>query len=404
MKNQSFSIALLKGVIQHYAWGGYDYIPRLLQIENRMREPYAELWFGAHAKAPSKALIENKSVSLDALIKKQLSVLGDFVVAKFGACLPYLLKVLDARDMLSIQVHPTKQQAEAGFARENKLGVPLNAPHRNYKDDNHKPEVHVALTDFWMLHSFRPEEEIAELLATAPEFMPLADIFEDGGIEGLYKRIMQAPQRQIDAMLEPLIQRLEQEQPQDMDQPDYWALKASKTFPLPYGFRDRGIFSIYLLNLLHLKPGQGTFQDAGVLHAYLQGTNIELMANSDNVLRGGLTPKHNDVDELLKIVTYRCGRPGILMGDKLSEIERVYKTPAPDFELRRLQLSGGQTYNLNSSGPEIVLIIAGNLLITLCDETLSLSHGQALFISAGTALTLKSSAKTVLYCAAVPQQ
>ena len=271
---EPFALAKLDGVVQHYAWGGYDFIPDLINSPNRENQPFAELWYGAHTKAPSTVHVFEKTVQLDTYIRNNSQILGERVVDAFGGALPYLLKVLDAHDMLSIQAHPSKIQAEEGFARENELEIPHDAPHRSYKDDNHKPEVHVALTDFWMLHSFRPTEEIEHLLQITTEFKSLAPILKTDGIKGLYKKIMLAPQEEIDSLLEPLIQRLENETTDDMDSPNYWALKASKVFPLPAGHRDRGIFSIYLLNLLHLKPGEATFQDAGELHAYLYGTNI----------------------------------------------------------------------------------------------------------------------------------
>ncbi len=146
----------LKGKVQHYAWGGTEYIPQLLGEENPGHQPYAEYWMGAHTSSPSVVLFdETHHTTLDRLIKEDPHAwLGDKVTTRFGA-LPYLFKVLDVRDMLSIQVHPTKAEAEKGFARENEAGIPLSASNRNYKDDNHKPEVMVALSEFWLLHGFK---------------------------------------------------------------------------------------------------------------------------------------------------------------------------------------------------------------------------------------------------------
>jgi len=402
MKNDSRNLFPLRPIPQHYAWGGYDFIPKLLGVDNAACQPFAELWFGAHAKAPSIVTVESRDMPLNELITSDPSVLGQEVQQRFGR-LPYLLKVLDARDMLSIQVHPSKQQAEEGFARENELGVPLDAPERNYKDDNHKPEVHVALTDFWMLHGFRPEREIAEQLKRVPEFAPLLPLLETGGIKRLYQTIMQAPQKEIDARLQPLIQRLHAQQPDDPDQQDYWALKAARSFPLPGGHLDRGIFSIYLLNLLHLKPGEGTFQDAGVLHAYLHGTNIELMANSDNVLRGGLTPKHVDVQELLRTVQFKCGRPDILQGEFISECEQCYHTPAADFQLSRLRIPANQSFAQQTGGPEIWLVLQGDVDVKSEASAQHLCKGNALFVAAHTEVTLSAAADSMLCRATVPE-
>ncbi len=312
----------LVGVAQHYAWGGYDLIPQLLGVDNAARQPYAELWMGAHPRGLALAEINGTRLTLDRLIAADpWLTLGADVALRYAGRLPYLFKVLDVRDMASIQAHPSHAQAEEGFARENAAGVPIDAPERLYRDENHKPEVHVVLTDFWMLHGFRPLEEMAEVLASEPELAPLAaDLPEKlraGGersvlLRELYARLMTMAQPQVNAVLNPLITRLESEESAGRlhkENPGFWALRAARTFPLPGGHRDRGIFSIFLLNLVHLLPGQGTFQPAGTLHAYLEGADVELMAASDNVLRGGLTPKHVDVPELLATLSFRDGRP-----------------------------------------------------------------------------------------------
>jgi mannose-6-phosphate isomerase class I len=224
--------------------------------------------------------------------------------------------------MLSIQVHPTKEQAAAGFARENAAGIDLGAAERNYKDDNHKPEVAVALTDFWMLHGFRPLDQIAEALRKVPELcssMPdfSARLVRAGDVtqarrdllRDLYRAVMTMPQEHVDLLLNALVERLASGAWSDKDGPDYWVARAAETFPPVGRHRDRGIFSIYLLNLVHLRPGQGTFQPAGTLHAYPEGVTVELMASSDNVLRGGLTRKHVDVSELMGILSFDDGTP-----------------------------------------------------------------------------------------------
>jgi mannose-6-phosphate isomerase class I len=168
----------LHGVVQHYDWGGYDFIPKLLGIANSERKPFAELWMGAHPKAPATADVAGLAMPLDQLIAEVPDrILGPSASARFGGRLPYLFKVLDVASMLSIQVHPTKEQAAAGFARENAAGIDLGAAERNYKDDNHKPEVAVAVTDFWMLHGFRPLEQIAEALRKVPELCSIMPDF-----------------------------------------------------------------------------------------------------------------------------------------------------------------------------------------------------------------------------------
>jgi mannose-6-phosphate isomerase len=174
----------LVGKIQHYAWGGYNYIPQLLGTPAG-KEPSAEYWMGAHPSAPSAIHLNGDTLTLDQLISRQpAEVIGAPVWERFKE-LPYLFKVLDVREMLSIQVHPTKAEAEKGFARENAAGISLNAPHRNYKDANHKPEIMVALSEFWLLHGFLPEDKLANVLHTVPEFNSLKSVYEKEGYFGL---------------------------------------------------------------------------------------------------------------------------------------------------------------------------------------------------------------------------
>jgi mannose-6-phosphate isomerase len=372
-------VLTLRGVVQHYDWGGHNFIPDLLGIENATGKPYAELWIGAHAKAPSMVEIESGpepfDVPLDEFIARAPeAILGQAASARFNSRLPYLFKILDVHKMLSIQAHPTLAQAKDGFARENAEGVPIDAGSRNYKDATHKPEIGVALTDFWMLHGFRPLEQIAETLDRTAELGPLMPAFSQrlkaaghdhatrrGLLRELYSNVMTMPQQQVDLLLDELLVRLREKAPNSKEGPDYWALRAAESFPLPGGHRDRGIFSVYLLNLVHLQPGQGTFQPAGVLHAYLEGVNVELMANSDNVLRGGLTTKHVDVPELLKILTFEGGTPEVISGVQLSAEQRVYHTPAEEFELSRIALrprgryAGEATY-----GPKALIVLEGS--------------------------------------------
>ncbi|MBN1559976.1 mannose-6-phosphate isomerase, class I [candidate division KSB1 bacterium] len=394
----------LRGVVKHYAWGGYDFIPDLLGLRNDHKLPFAELWLGAHAQAPAKLMSGNSETFLDRFIKNDAkSALGQHVIGRFGKNLPYLFKVLDAREMLSIQVHPSKSQAEEGFARENASAVALDAPNRCYKDDNHKPEVHVALTDFWMLHGFQPRKEIERRLKATPEFRPLLSPFYASGVAGLYRHIMLLPQNQVDAMLNSLIMRLNSEKPKDMDQADYWAQRAAETFPSPDGHRDRGLFSIYLLNLLHLKPGESTFQGAGVLHAYLFGTTMELMASSDNVLRGGLTEKYIDVNELMRTVDYSDERAEIFTGQAVSYAERIYRTPAEDFELSKLTLYADESFaNDRCETPEIVLLLHGKIAVKYKQQQDIFNRGEAFFSPATTRYQITALNNATLFRARVP--
>jgi len=410
----------LQGAVQHYDWGGYEFIPALLGIENCERKPYAELWIGAHPQAPSTARIEGVSVTLDRLISEAVEeILGPEAARRFAGRLPYLFKVLDARKMLSIQAHPAKSQAEEGFARENAAGIPLQASHRSYRDDNHKPEVHVALTEFWMLHGFRPLEEIPEILDAVPELAPampdLLKRLQEAGqnpdasrklLRALYESVMTMPQERVDSILDPLLERLQKEELSDKSSPDFWALHAAEEFPLPGGHRDRGIFSIYLLNLVHLKPGQGTFQPAGTLHAYLEGVNVELMVSSDNVLRGGLTSKHVNVPELMRILRFESGRPDVLEGVALSDTERVYRTPAEEFELSRIALAPGKPHIQPAGhGPDALLVLEGSLSVQTQDRMLHLERGAILLAPHSVGYSIEShTPSAVLFKASIPDE
>jgi mannose-6-phosphate isomerase len=411
-------VLTLQGVVQHYDWGGHHYIPDLLGAENPTRKPFAELWIGAHAKAPSMVEAPGGQEPLDKLIAEApVAILGPAANAHFGSRLPYLFKILDVHKMLSIQAHPTLTQARRGFARENAEGIPIEAGSRNYKDDNHKPEIGVALTEFWMLHGFRPLEEIAETFTQTPELGSLMSDFPQrlaaaghdhdarrGLLRELYGKVMAIPQEQVDLLLNSLLSRLRTSASPDKDSADYWALRAAEDFPLPGGHRDRGIFSVYLLNLVHLRPGQGTFQPAGVLHAYLEGVNVELMANSDNVLRGGLTTKHVDVPELLNILTFEGGTPEILDGHLVSAHERVYRTPAEEFELSRIGLPAHGRYAGEATyGPKALLVLHGSATITAAGQGTSLGRGASVLISSGTEFVLETRADDlVVFQAGLP--
>lgn len=350
------------------AWGGKSFIPGLFHIDNRARTPHAEAWLGTHKDGPSTVSMSDQSpVLLGELIASEpRRFLGNEAIGKFGPVLPYLLKVLDAEEILSIQVHPSKQQAEEGFARED-LTKPVKE--RTYKDGNHKPEMHVPLTDFFMLHSFRPDEEIHKVLTEIGEFKPLVHLFENQRLEGLYKEIMTMDQDEVDGILDPLIRRLTPKfdgGQLNMDSNGYWACKAAKIHSLSGGHFDRGLFSVFLMNLLHLKPGQGTFQPARVPHSYLFGTTIELMAQSDNTLRAGLTPKKVDVPELLNVIDFSWRKPQILSGvTSMSECgeETVYPSPMEEAVLSRITVENGFHHVKGPHSFDTLVVLEGEGMI-----------------------------------------
>ena len=259
----------IRGTVQNYAWGGTRYIADLLGA-NLNGEKAAEYWLGAHANAPSILTTSEGMRALDAFLQEDLtSTLGTEISANFGR-LPFLFKVLDVHDVLSIQVHPNKLEAEKGFRRENELGIPLTASNRNYKDDNHKPEIMVALSDFWLLHGFLQREELIQVLTNTPELTPLLPLLENEGYYGLYKKVMEQSNHESETILRPLVNRilpLYKANKLDKSSPDYWAAKAVDSVQ-DTSILDKGIYSIYFFNIVKANIGEAIFQDAGVPHAY----------------------------------------------------------------------------------------------------------------------------------------
>jgi len=402
---QGPGVLRLHGGVQHYAWGSTDFIPDLIGEPNPDGEPYAELWLGAHPERPSEVQLGAAEVGLDRLVAAcPERLLGEPTAHRYRE-LPYLFKVLSAAVPLSIQAHPTREQAEAGYAREEASGIPLSAPHRNYKDTNHKPEALVALTEFHALRGFRPLAEIAALPAEVPEFATLLEGFEptSRGLQLLYRRLMTAEQGVVDAGLAPLIERLDREAPSDARDRGYWTLEADRQFSRG-GHHDRGLFSVWLLNLMRLAPGEGIYLPAGNLHAYLRGTGMELMANSNNVLRGGLTPKHVDVDELLDVVTFEGDEPEVIRA-VADGPESIYPTPAEEFELRRIDLpAGGEWHSGRQHGADILIVTTADSDLTLESggRLLGLARGESLFAPAGVPYSLRTGAPATVFRATVP--
>lgn len=395
----------LRGTVKHYDWGGHAFIPSLLKTDNKENQPFAEYWMGVHPQDNCTIeLPDQHRVLLKEHLKNHPGFLGKEVQQRFGH-LPYLFKVLDVHKMLSIQVHPSKAAAEKEFARENAEGIPIDSLRRNYKDDNHKPELMVALSDFWLLHGFKAPEEMAYTLLNVTELRELLPVFNQSGYEGLYKHVMEMPQEDVNRILQPLINNLatvyKDKQPDKYDE-DFWAAKAAYSFP-HNGKIDRGIFSIYLFNLVHLKKGEGIFQDAGVPHAYLEGQNVEIMASSDNVLRGGLTNKHIDVKELLKHVKCEATYPRILTGELIGNAEKVYRSSAPDFQLSMFELKAGNMIPFSPLTAEIILLTEGNAELDNGSGPLKLEPGHpSAIIFPGKEVKLSSAAGAIVFRASVP--
>jgi mannose-6-phosphate isomerase len=406
MMQNSGKISKLEGVVRHYAWGGFEFIPQLLHVSNPDRKPFAEYWMGAHNDSPSLVHFNGSGpVALNKLIQSDPErLLGERVKKSFGR-LPYLFKVQDVKEILSIQVHPNKKSAEKEFEAENNLNIPIDAPNRNYKDDNHKPELMLALSDFYLLHGLKNPEAMRDTLQHTPELRSLLTIFDQSGYKSLYALVMGMTQEEVNSMLQPLIDRiipLYNAGRLSKDEEDFWAARAALTYNKP-GVIDRGIFSIYLLNVVRLKPGQAIFQAEGVLHAYMEGKNMEIMANSDNVLRGGLTPKHVDVPELMKHVRFEAVNPEIIRGVPIEENgEEIFPSPAADFELRRLQLSTGDEVSVKTMTADIFFVLDGNVEAECNGEKIDLKGGESLFAAASSDIQFKAKLDSMLFHATVP--
>ena len=393
-------ISMLKNTVQEYAWGSYTAIAELLGNPYPSVNPQAELWMGAHPKAPSLIEYEGKRLSLAEVIENNPEeILGKAAARKFDNRLPYLFKVLAAAKPLSIQAHPNQEQAEEGFERENRLGIPMVASNRNYKDDSHKPECLCALTRFWGLRGFRSISEILSLtkkicpVELEPELRDLRKHPDSSGLKSFFHALMtMTPERKRNTITQAVCTAQKENDPIFK-----WILRLYDDYP-----QDIGVLSPIFLNLICLEPGQAMFLPAGELHAYLDGVGIELMANSDNVLRGGLTPKHIDVPELLRVLDFTAGKPAILLPRKISGYESVYDSPAEEFILSVISLRPGMSdAQFFPQSAEILLCTQGEAILTAGEQSLSLAKGMSVMVPCA-AETYHLKGNATFYKAAVP--
>jgi len=375
--NQPFK---LKNPIQTYAWGSHSAIQQVMGIPPTT-EPWAELWMGAHPVAPSKVYSHNDWVSLDSFIRQSpKQILGEKTAQKFQNTLPYLFKLLAAEKPLSIQAHPDRRQAENGFDRENRLGIKLDSPSRNYRDPRHKPECICALTPFTGLKGFRKIDDIASLLSLlCPESLAdELDILRTKGLKLFFNSLMAIPIEKKRAVIRETIKTAKE---QAAANPIFqWILTLYMHYP-----EDIGILSPAILNLFSLAPGEALFLPAGELHAYLDGLGIELMANSDNVLRGGLTPKHIDVPELMNILNFNESTVSILYPERISDFEDRYPVLAEEFSLSVINITNAAFFSSSEhKSPEIVLCTQGKADLSCDNPTvfIHLNAGDAAFIPA----------------------
>ncbi len=382
---------LMRNRIRPYAWGSRIAIAELLGEPVPSPHPYAELWLGAHPGDPSQVEVAGELRRLDEVIEADpVGQLGIEVFERFGARLPFLFKVLAAEQPLSLQAHPSNDLARRGFDLENAAGIPLNNSSRNYKDPFHKPELICALTEFEALCGFREPSETVKVLAglEVPQldhYLSMLSGQQDAdGVRALFSTLVTLPQ----TTLGPLLSTLQSQAMAKLAAGGSEFVAEYRT-ALELGERypgDWGVLAALMMNRITLQPGEALYLPAGNLHAYLSGVGVEIMANSDNVLRGGLTPKHVDVPELMRILDFSAGDREILHGHRREGDELYYPTTAPEFELSRLDLAGnriGEMVELSSRGPQVLLCTEGNVqLVSGAGCNLDLRRGQSAWISA----------------------
>ncbi|MFE5633405.1 mannose-6-phosphate isomerase, class I [Streptomyces sp. NPDC056543] len=362
----------LVNTVRPYAWGSTTAIPELLGT-TPTGEPQAEMWMGAHPGAPSRTERGPLNEVIDADPVREL---GAPAAGKFGPHLPFLFKVLAAGAPLSLQVHPDLAQAKAGFAAEEAAGVPIDAPHRNYKDANHKPELICALTPFTGLCGFRDPIEAADTIAAlgVDSLKPYVDLLHAHPEEAALREVMTAL---LIADREEMAHTVAEAAAAAEHLGGAHAPYAALAHHYP---GDAGVIAAMLLNPVQLQPGEALFLGAGVPHAYLDGLGVEIMANSDNVLRCGLTPKHVDVPELLRIVRFEAGEPALLRPEASPSGEEVYDTPIDEFRLSRfVRAEGAAPTDVTATTPQILLAVAGGPKA----GEVTLAPGESVFVPAG---------------------
>lgn len=375
----------LEPTFQAYAWGSTSAIPELLGTDPTDR-PVAEAWFGAHPSASSVLTGDGRVPLFEALDADGDAHLGEDVVARFGRCLPFLLKVIAASRPLSLQVHPSLSLAADGWEREEALGVARDDPRRSYRDRNHKPELVYALSTFEALVGFRAPRRTAEILRGLEH--PVA--------RHLYKTVSADPSPSgVEEAFTHLVSDATRPTPREVAElAEEFRARLAAGSPSPRTDRavdlleraypgDPGAVTAVLLNPVTLRPGEALFVPAGAVHAYLGGVAVEIMANSDNVLRAGLTTKHVDIPELLRAVDCVAAPPIRIAPEHVYDATDVYYAPVDDFELSVTRVDGTDHCRLPGIGPRVVLCLEGVVRVRAADgHELELRAGQAGFVGA----------------------
>ncbi len=396
-------VARMRNAIQPYAWGSRTSFGELFGTPNPDRAPQAEIWMGAHPKAPSRIETESGWERLDRLIAQDPeAILGRHSVASFGPDLPFLFKVLAAAEPLSIQAHPNAMLAAEGYARENRIGPAPGAPERNYSDPRHKPECLCALTPFRALCGFRRPGEILALLerlcptALQPEVTMLAAAPDAGGLRRLFTGLLALDGERRRCAVAEALARAEHAEDERLE----WVGRIGRHYP-----DDIGVLAPALMNVVRLEPGEALFLPAGVPHSYLHGTGIEIMANSDNVVRGGLTPKRVDVPELMRVLRFDPMDPEPVPTRRAGQGEMRYLTPAAEFALSVLQLGPDDLIRSGERrGVEVLFCANGSARLTEegpAGRTVDIARGESVLVPAS-APAYRLAGPAVLYKAGLP--
>ncbi|CCQ47001.1 mannose-6-phosphate isomerase, class I [Pseudarthrobacter siccitolerans] len=389
----------IENVLRDYAWGSTTAIAALLGRPESGR-PEAELWIGAHPDSPSVARVpeDGTPTALDALISRDPEhFLGADSVARFGPRLPFLAKVLAAAQPLSLQVHPSLEQARAGFARENAEGLAADAPNRNYRDDNHKPEMIFALTPFEALCGFRPAARTREILqhvaaafdaaeGEAPALVgalleDLGAADESAGLRAAFERLITGGSSVAGDTALVVAALLSGAPLAPYETELATVISLNEKYP-----GDPGVLISLLLNRISLQPGEAVYLPAGNVHAYLHGLGVEVMASSDNVLRGGLTPKFIDVPELLRTIDFQPVAVPMLPAERTVMDQELFRPPFEEFQLQRIELApDAGPVPLAQSGAAVVIVVAGDIYLDSPRGDLRLSRGGSAFLAAAEA-------------------
>ncbi len=381
----SCRVYLLDCDVMPYAWGSRTAIAELRGRPAPAPTPEAELWMGAHPLAPSRVVTAQGATALPVLIASDpVATLGTSSSRRFGDRLPFLMKVLAAAEPLSLQAHPSLEQARAGFLREEAAGVPLSAGHRSYKDDTHTPELLCALGPFEALSGFRDVTEARAILRAldVPALAQLRLQAEGASLREGFEELLRLSADEREPIVHAVTSRAAALARAGVPHARayHWAAVLGDRYP-----GDPGVVSSLLLRHVQLSAGEAIYLPAGNLHAYLCGVGIEIMASSDNVLRGGLTPKHVDVEELLRVLDFDAKPPVFVVPEEASAACFVYRTAAPDFELSRVELRPSMPVTLDVEGAEILFCARGTAALRSAEGALSLTAGSTAFVPATTA-------------------